>query len=218
MTNSQSFGHLSLNSLLQSTRISSVWSLLGGPKLRGGPVKFRGPAWWRRGDGLNVGVDDLKGVWRDHVADDGGGVLDLIQRCKGLTHSQGAHWLAGQVGVELDGGTALTPRQRREYALEARHAADASVWFLERLAFLETLKARAIETTDDGLLERSAREHYQLTLLRGQTAEITRRYLKARSTDRVGTARMLRSGSAWKTFSEKLLLRVVAQWSAEEPS
>ena len=68
------------NQVLDRVPISQIYRALGGPKLRG----TRGPAFWRRGDGLNVSLNDSRSCWRDFKASEGGGVLDLVQRVRYL--------------------------------------------------------------------------------------------------------------------------------------
>jgi hypothetical protein len=50
-----------------------------------------------------------KGTWFDHDADEGGGVLDLIQKQKGMANGEAVAWLR-EMGVEI--GPALQPGQR----------------------------------------------------------------------------------------------------------
>ncbi|HKD07679.1 MAG TPA: hypothetical protein VKB79_17395 [Bryobacteraceae bacterium] len=78
-------------------QISEVWRMLGGPPLRHG----RGRAFWRDGNGLNVAIDDEKGVWMDHADGVGGGILDLISRVRGGSRSDALRWLADASGVTL---------------------------------------------------------------------------------------------------------------------
>ena len=47
----------------------------------------------RYGTHGSLSIDLKSGVWRDHEADEGGGVLDIIHRQLGLTNSAAAVWL-----------------------------------------------------------------------------------------------------------------------------
>ena len=71
-------------------QLSAAWviELLGQPN----PALSRGRErrWGRNG---SLSVDLARGVWRDHEAGDGGGVLDLIRRQIGGTRADAATWL-----------------------------------------------------------------------------------------------------------------------------
>jgi hypothetical protein len=119
--------------VLACVKISEVYRALGGPELRG----MRGPAFWRDGDGLNVSLDDSRGVWHDFRDDTGGGILDLIVHVRGGSRVDALRWAADLAGVPLDDkplfreDRARWARERRELerALPAarlwRHAAIA---------------------------------------------------------------------------------------------
>src|ERR1035437_6366947 len=68
----------------------------------------------RFGTNGSVSVDLGKGVWADHEAGEGGGVLDLIKREKGLTVADAFNWLR-ENGFELE--------DRREMPGHAQHEA-----------------------------------------------------------------------------------------------
>jgi hypothetical protein len=93
-----------VTSIIDRANITDVWHRLGGGELRNG----RGRAFWRVGDGLNVSVDCERGLWRDFVSGDGGGVLDLIATVRGGTRADAAKWLE----AELGGGPKQQERRR----------------------------------------------------------------------------------------------------------
>ncbi|WP_299436788.1 toprim domain-containing protein [uncultured Rhodospira sp.] len=61
---------------------------------------------WRFGRHGSLSVDIRKGVWRDHEAGEGGGVLALVERCTGLRGREAAEW----IGLPPD-DTDHTPRR-----------------------------------------------------------------------------------------------------------
>ena len=71
--------------------LAEVIAVLGGPEVRHGRV----PAWWRGGDGLNISVDGEQ--WFDHVANEGGGPLQLAQTVLGET--EGLVWFKERYGA-----------------------------------------------------------------------------------------------------------------------
>jgi len=89
------------NEILSDARIVEVWTALGGPTLHGGPYAYRGCAWWRNGDGLNVSVNAVRNVWFDHRNGLGGGIVDLIARVRGVRPREALCWLAEWQGVGL---------------------------------------------------------------------------------------------------------------------
>ena len=70
-------------------------------------------AFWRRGDGYNVSLDNTKGCWQDFATDEGGGVLDLVQRIRDCPRAEAYRWLAAEFGLPSSN---LTLAQRREFA------------------------------------------------------------------------------------------------------
>jgi hypothetical protein len=102
--------------ILARVRISEVYRRLGGPELRGN----RGPAFWRGGDGLNVSMDDTRGVWHDFGGDgEGGGILDLVQLVLGGNRADALRWCAELAGVPLQ-DTPLSAADRERWARERR--------------------------------------------------------------------------------------------------
>jgi hypothetical protein len=100
---------VSANEIISRVRITQVYFALGGPRLR----SRRGQAFWRKGDGYNVALDDRRNTFHDFARGEGGGVLDLIQLARGGARKDGLQWLADFAGVPLDHGS-LTTRERRE--------------------------------------------------------------------------------------------------------
>jgi hypothetical protein len=109
------FERQSKGDVLERVRISEVWAALGGPKLR----RMRGPAFWRDGDGLNVSLDDSRGVWHDFVTDQGGGVLDLVIQARGGNRADALRWCAELAGIPLD-DKPLSADDRARWAAERR--------------------------------------------------------------------------------------------------
>lgn len=137
--------------VLSRVTISEVYGALGGPKLR----KMRGPAFWRGGDGWNVALNDAKGTWFDHVANEGGGVLELIARVRGGSRVDALRWLAELAGVPLE-DKPLSPAARAEWAWERRE--------LERdLPTARLWRRAAIGLAEEALVELKARLFDPLT-------------------------------------------------------
>jgi hypothetical protein len=109
-----------VDGIVSSTRISDVYIALSGVRPRKtGADTYRAPAAWRNGDGLNVALDDSRGVWHDFVTDDGGGVLDLVAQFRGGSRQDALKWLAEFAGMPLS-DTPLSPADRARYAEERR--------------------------------------------------------------------------------------------------
>ena len=69
---------MSVADIIGRVRITQVVEALGG-KVR----HNRCQAFWRRGTGFNVKLDDSVGAWFDHARGEGGGVFDLVQKIRG---------------------------------------------------------------------------------------------------------------------------------------
>src|SRR5262245_17793986 len=70
--------------VLANVSLSDVWCHLGGPALRRTrDTTWRGRAWWRDVDGLNIALNDAKGTWYDFREAKGDGILDLIALVRG---------------------------------------------------------------------------------------------------------------------------------------
>ena len=144
-------GGESAAAILAQVRISEVYRALGGPELRCN----RGPAFWRGGDGLNVSLDNDRGLWHDFGGDgEGGGILDLVQRVLGGSRTDALRWVAELTGVPLQ-DTPLSAadrerwvRERREldeFLPRARHWRIAAVGVCDEL--LVDLKAGLFDPT-----------------------------------------------------------------------
>jgi hypothetical protein len=145
--------------VLTGIKISDVWAALGGGPLQ----RRRGRAFWRRGHGYNVSLDDAKGAWYDFRDNIGGGILDLVQVVHHCTRQDALRWLAEFSGVPLDDAS-LTEADRREYA--------------RRCAFAES-EARELVWWRNGLLE-VLRDHRDVLLRAYHNA---RRFLQSHSVD-----------------------------------
>ena len=84
-------------SLFSSVNITQVAAALGAKVTRS-----RCRAFWRKGVGLNVTLNDQKGCWYDHVAGHGGGILDLIQKGLDSDRRSAMEWLARFAGRPLE--------------------------------------------------------------------------------------------------------------------
>ena len=128
----------STEEILNRLRISEVYASLGGPKLRG----KRGQAFWRKGDGFNVSLDDARGVWHDFTSGDGGGVLDLIVRARGGNRADALRWCADLAGVPLE-DKPLSPAEREAWSRERRDLERAlpaaRYWQRAALSMMEEL-------------------------------------------------------------------------------
>jgi hypothetical protein len=91
------------------------------------------PRWGNKG---SLSINEKRGVWFDHETGQGGGVLDLIKRDKGLTGAAAFEWL-GSIGCRIDNpakrnGTAklngskrpATPQDGRREILETYNYTD----------------------------------------------------------------------------------------------
>ena len=122
---------MSASDIIARVRITQIVEALGG-KVR----HKRCQAFWRKGDGWNVSLNDDKGTWFDHARGEGGGVLDLVQRIRGCDRKEALQWVADFAGVPLESG--LTQEQRREYANRVRAAkAETQVFVQWRGQLLE---------------------------------------------------------------------------------
>ena len=71
-----------------AARIDCVFERLGGTIRRN-----RGQAVWRESTDWNVSFNVAQGLWFDHVAGVGGGVLALIAQIRGGGHADAVNWL-----------------------------------------------------------------------------------------------------------------------------
>jgi hypothetical protein len=147
--------------IINRIRISTVWAALGGGPLRHG----RGRAFWRDGDGYNVRLSDLKGVWYDFVSAAGGGVLDLIHHVRGGSRTDALKFVAELAGLTLD-SRPLSRQEKRTHAEHVRQAANLArqcAWWVRAYSqALERTKSSAYEHGDWHTMAWSGRELYQI--------------------------------------------------------
>ena len=133
--------------LIGRASITEVWLQLGGPELR----HNRGPAFWRDGDGLNVSIDEGRGVFFDHARNEGGGILDFVQAVHGCSRQDALRWVANFYAMPLDDGKPVLTAERRSYA--ERHgrakqqAEELADW---REVYLHSLTQRRSDFWDSG--------------------------------------------------------------------
>jgi hypothetical protein len=162
--------------VVSAVRISDIYQALTGvtPK-RIGRDRYRGPAPWRDGNGLNVAMDDSKNVFHDFVDDSGGGVLDLVVRVQGGSRADALRWVADCAGISVDDrplSSADRQRWARERAqvelirAEAAYFADAAAlmadWALDGLSSEDP--ERAVHTAILARLRISAEAEYRAWL------------------------------------------------------
>ncbi|MBZ5583376.1 MAG: hypothetical protein LAQ30_14435 [Acidobacteriia bacterium] len=91
-------------------------------------------------------MDDSRGVWRDFVTGDGGGVLDLIMRVRGGTRQDAVRWLADITGATLD-CRAPSSSSRPEYAEVQRRRRDVP-YFADAARFMAEGALELLSSTD----------------------------------------------------------------------
>lgn len=135
---------------LAAISISHVWAELGGQDLRRG----RGRAFWRNGDGFNVSVDVVRGIWYDFATGKGGGVLALVETVLECGRPDALLWLEASGFIEPQRRLSRVElRQRvKRYQDAQLEAALASAWLVERLHQLDQAKRCANEAGDDTAL------------------------------------------------------------------
>jgi putative DNA primase/helicase len=89
--------------------------LLGKPSSRSGQ-EWR---WGRKGSLAVVITGARTGMWFDHEAGTGGGLVDLVARTRGLSRREALDWTADRIGLAGDVGQLRRPANR-----EKRPAAD----------------------------------------------------------------------------------------------
>jgi hypothetical protein len=86
-----------------------------------------------------VRLDAKRGLWYDHARGEGGGILDLIQRVMGCDRRAAVHWLANQLGVNLEDSSISAAEQRtlaQQRCGAERKARELAEWREEYLARL----------------------------------------------------------------------------------
>ena len=90
-------------------------------ELLGKPTSRTGQEWrWGRKGSLAVVVAGARaGMWFDHEAGTGGGLVDLVARTRGLSRPEALDWTADRIGVAATSGGWRRPANRAK-----RPAAD----------------------------------------------------------------------------------------------
>jgi hypothetical protein len=213
----------SASEILGRIRISEIWRALGGGELRHG----RGVAWWRRGGGCNVSLNDVKSTWYDHAAGEGGGVLGLVALVRGGTRTDALRWCADLAGIPLT-DTPLSAADRARWAAERRelecHLPAALHWrrgAVNRVeGVLMYLKAGLfdpmVEQPAPGEITEWTRDLARLNALTG--AALVDAYRTAMKRDLQSTAGMVRRARQMERSEIRALLRLMrmtpAEWAA----
>lgn len=80
-------------------------------RLLGEPTSKRGTE-WRYGNHGSLSIDTKRGLWFDHESNEGGGLVDLVERHYGTTMASVADILETDFGIPKQSQTALTPAQK----------------------------------------------------------------------------------------------------------
>ena len=90
-------------------------------ELLGKPSSRTGQEWrWGRKGSLAVVIAGARtGMWFDHEAGTGGGLVDLVARTRGLSRREALDWTADRIGMAADVGQLRRPANRAK-----RPAAD----------------------------------------------------------------------------------------------
>jgi hypothetical protein len=99
-------------------------------------------------------MDDARNVWHDFVADEGGGVLDLVARIRGGPPRDALRWVADFIGRPLD-DRPLSALERTRWASQQRkfefELSKARLWQRAAVALgeqvLEGLKSALTDPT-----------------------------------------------------------------------
>ena len=95
-----------------------VVELLGKPTFRAGQ-EWR---WGRKGSLAVVIAGPGAGMWFDHEAGEGGGLVDLVGRVRGLNRREALDWTADRIGMADEFGPRPRPAGRA-----TRPSADTAV-------------------------------------------------------------------------------------------
>lgn len=101
--------------------LKDVWTALGGEFPSRGK---RAKAFWRDGNGFNVSLDLIKGVWFDWVENRGGGVVSLIQAVHSCSPKEAFRWLRQVFGFTGEGYKKPEPVDRRAIFWKKAKAKD----------------------------------------------------------------------------------------------
>jgi hypothetical protein len=150
-TNNSIISRPTVQTIISQVRVSEIYREATGVE----PKRYSGGRWRARatcnGDGLNVSLDDGKGVWYDFVTREGGGVLALVQRVKDCTKGAALGWLADLVGIQLPKGFHRRFQHRQQRAdpqpdlIEARYWRQATFVLCEEA--LRELSERLFDAT-----------------------------------------------------------------------
>ena len=200
------FATNSADAVIDAVSIAEVWRALGGGELRRG----RGRAFWRDGDGFNVGIDSQRGTWRDFATNEGGGKLKLIQTVLNCSKQDAFKWLADLAGIRLSPERAHSREERRRYAETRRDAAQVAklaVWFLEsRREELEKQKRQCNGVDgpwDDAAIEFVSAELWRLDQL--DAAGVIAEWMTARQSDPQHTRQLEQVGQAWQAQFDRAI-------------
>ena len=195
------------DAVIGAVNIVELWRALGGCKLWRG----RGRAFWRDGDGLNVGIDSQRGTWRDFATNEGGGKLKLIQTVLNCSKQDAFKWLADLAGIRLSPERAHSREERRRYAERRRDAAQVAtlaVWFLEsRREELEKQKRQCNGVDgpwDYAAIEFVSAELWRLDQL--DAAGVIAEWMTARQSDPQHTRQLEQVGQAWQAQFDRAIL------------
>ena len=146
-------------SSITTVPISDVWERLGGGPLHHG----RAVAFWRGGNSLNVSIDCDRNVWFDHARGFGGGVLRLVEVVQRCDRPRALRWCSHQ-GFIPDAATSSRERLRLAQKRARVNAAveEVQYWRRARTAYLEKVKAVAVQQWKEAALADSAEELYRL--------------------------------------------------------
>jgi hypothetical protein len=199
-----------LKEILSRVLISEVYrALCSIQPRRTGPHSFRVPAIWRGGDGPNVSLDDLRGVWHDFVSGQGGGVLDLIIQVRGGSRADALRWAADFSGVPLQAWP-MSPAHRERQAQEQREAEDLRQWAVRFAAAATQLAEMALEDLRATDPERAV----YTSLLRRLAVSTAAEYQAWWQHDQVMTAGLVHAGRERELRLARMILTYI---TAEAP-
>src|ERR1051326_5520865 len=196
---------MSASDVVAGVHITRVVEALGGTVRHG-----RCQAFWRKGDGWNVKLNDDIGAWCDHARHEGGGVLDLVQKVRGCSRAEAFHWVADLRGIALN-ATSWSPRRRRHFAAQKGHAEiiarECAWWARASMIALESAKAEAFERGDITALAWAARELYLFQ--RAVPSTILARFVKARQESPDEVEALIQEGREDEEYSGVIAATIV---------
>ena len=206
-TQSASSATNSADLVIGAVSILDVWRELGGSELR----RSRGRAFWRNGDGFNVGLDSTRGIWRDFATNEGGGILRLVQTVRGCSKGEAFQWVAGLAGVAL---VPSSPDRRRRYAQTRRDAAEiaklAGWWLESRCQELEKLKGASNGdhgVWDEATLAAASGELFRLHQM--GPSRVIAEFSRACQTESARTRELIQAGRAHQRQMDEIFGRIV---------